>query len=68
MAACKSGSAKVVREMLELGAHNVINLVQFKPKIHAAHEAARTGSLECLAVRQYRIRLFHNGIFSHSSL
>ena len=53
MAACKSGSGKVTKKMLALGAHSVIDKIQLKPKIHAAHEAARSGSLESLQVLIY---------------
>ena len=51
MAACKSGSPKVVREMLKKGASAVMNEISLRPKLHAAHEAARVGSLPCLQVR-----------------
>ena len=48
MAACASGSAKVVRGILEKGAD--VNQVMLRSKIHAAHEAARGGFLDCLQI------------------
>lgn len=49
MAACAGGSPKVVRIILEKGAET-INEIQLRPKVHAAHEAARSGCLECLKI------------------
>lgn len=48
MAACKSGSVKVVRSILE-GAGE-IGVVMLKSKVHAAHEAAQGGFLDVLMV------------------
>ena len=50
MAACKSGSVKVVRSILKAGAD--VNEVMVRPKHHAAHEAAKGGFLDCLQVIQ----------------
>ena len=48
MAACKSGSIKVVRAILQKGA--AVNEIMVRPKHHAAHEAAKGGFLDCLQV------------------
>lgn len=48
MAACASGSVKVVRSILEGGGE--IDVIMLKLKVHAAHEAARGGYLEVLMV------------------
>jgi len=48
MAACASGSVKVVRAILEGGGD--IDVVMLKSKVHAAHEAAQGGYLEVLMV------------------
>ena len=56
MNACKSGSKKVVADMLKRGAYEVIDELQSRPKITAAHEAAKSGALECLQVRAIYFR------------
>ena len=48
MAAAASGSAKVVRSILERGAE--VNEIMVRTKIHGCHEAAKGGFLECLQV------------------
>ena len=45
MAACQSGSAKVVKTMLNKGTN--VNVLDMR-KNHAAHFAAKGGHLECL--------------------
>ena len=50
MNACKSGSKKVVGEMMKRGAFEVLDERQTRPKLTAAHEAAKSGALECLQV------------------
>ena len=47
MAACFSGSAVVVKAILERGAE--VDGLMVRPRIHAAHEAAKGGFLPCLA-------------------
>ena len=48
MAACASGSVRVVRAILE--GSGDIDVVMLKCKVHAAHEAARGGFLDVLMV------------------
>ncbi|ELU14970.1 hypothetical protein CAPTEDRAFT_153089 [Capitella teleta] len=48
MAAAASGSAQVVRAILEKGAE--VNEIMMRTKIHACHEAAKGGFLDCLQV------------------
>ena len=48
MAACASGSAKVVRAIVEKGAE--VNEIMVRTKIHACHEAAKGGFLNCLQI------------------
>ena len=50
MAASASGSARVVRALLENGAIETINNVMTRPKQTAAHGAAKGGHLEVLTV------------------
>ena len=48
MMASASGSARVVRRMLELG--GLVNEVTTKVRMHAVHEASKQGHLDVLMV------------------
>ena len=48
MAAAGSGSAKVVKALLQRGAE--VNAIITRSKIHAAHLAARSGALDVLQI------------------
>ena len=50
MAAAASGSASVVRAILEKGAE--VNELMTRTKYHAAHEASKGGHLDVLQVRR----------------
>ena len=60
MNACKSGSKKVVAEMMKRGAFEVLDERQTRPKLTAAHEAAKSGALECLQVSLTLASSIHN--------
>ena len=67
MAASASGSAKVVRAILERGV-DTINEVMVRPKHTAVHEAAKGGHLDCLMVRSHKLDVLLLNMYMKSAV
>ena len=68
MAAATSGSAKVVRALLDRGA-DTMNECQVRPRYTAAHEAAKGGHLDVLVVSdKSKIMGIFSSILKHKKI